>query len=150
MKKKTSSDKAPKKKGTKKMLSRAKLALKNEFDLEASWIISALLEKRLKNILEIVEHQKPGLFYTFDQNIRRMKHWRLTCGETPLADHFTIQMIDALRIWKNQRNEVMKDMLVRHITKNRLERLAHDGIRIVKEWNASTRALKLELKKRPA
>ena len=65
-----------------------------------------------------------------------------------LNDHFDTQMIDSLRIWKNQRNEVMKDMLVRHITKERMERLACDGIRILKEWNSCVKALKSDLKKK--
>jgi hypothetical protein len=130
------------KQGNKKMLRRAELALKNEFYLEASWIISAMLEKRVKYILEKVEIQKQGLVNTFDQNIKRIKHLRLTSDLPLLTDHFEIQLIDALRIWKNQRNEVMKDMLVRHITKERMERLANDGFRILQGWNTSVKAFK--------
>lgn len=129
------------------MVLKVELALKNEYYLEASWIISALLEKRLKNILEKVEPQKPGLFSSFDQDIKRIKHLRLTSSQSLLTNHFEIEMIDALRNWKNQRNEVMKDMLVRHITKNRLERLANDGAAILKEWNVCAKALKLDFKK---
>jgi hypothetical protein len=130
------------------MLVKAELAMKNEFYLEASWIISAILEKRLKKILEKVEPQKPGLSNTFDQNIKRIKHLRLTSNQMLLTEHFGIPMIDALRIWKNQRNEVMKDMLVRHITKDRLERLAGDGSRMLKEWDGCVKAFKKDFKKR--
>ncbi len=130
------------KQGNKKMLRRAELALKNEFYLEASWIISAMLEKRVKYILEKVEVQKQGLVNSFDQNIKRIKHLRLTSDLPLLTDHIEIQLIDALRIWKNQRNEVMKDMLVRHITKERMERLANDGFRILQGWNTSVKAFK--------
>jgi predicted lipase len=138
------------KKEIKNMMLRAGFALKHEYFLEASWIISAILEKRVKYILEKVEPQKSGILCTFDQDIKRIKHLRLTANQPMLTDHFTIQMIDALRIWKNQRNEVMKDMLVRHITKERMERLANDGIRILKEWNASVKAVKSALKKKAA
>ncbi|MEI7726610.1 MAG: hypothetical protein WCK09_15990 [Bacteroidota bacterium] len=136
------------KKGSKKMILRAAMALKYEYFLEASWIISAILEKRLKYILEKVEPQKSGVSGAFDQDIKRIKHLRLTANQPLLNDHFDIQMIDSLRIWKNQRNEVMKDMLVRHITKERMERLASDGIRILKEWNSCVKALKSDLKKK--
>ena len=145
MKKKNKSQKNPKK-GNRKMILKAGLALKNEFYLEASWIISTLLEKRVKTILGRIEQQKPGMGYTFDQNIKRLKYLRLALKHPALTDHFDVQLIDAIRNWKNQRNEVMKDMLVRHITKDRMERLANEGISVYKELNSCIKSFKSDFK----
>jgi len=128
------------------MILKAGLALKNEYYLEASWIISAYLEKRLKNILKKVEIQKAGIDNLFDQNIKRIKHLHLTTQNPLLTEHFSIQMIDELRAWKNQRNEVMKDMLVRHVSGDRMERLANEGVRILKEWNARHKDFKIHIR----
>jgi len=128
------------------MILKAGLALKNEYYLEASWIISALLEKRLKNILKKVENQKTGIGNLFDQNIKRIKHLHLTSQNPLLTNHFSIAMIDELRAWKNQRNEVMKDMLVRHVSKERMERLASQGVRMLKTWNACYQDFKSQIR----
>ncbi len=119
-----------------------KIAMKNSFFLEASWLISSLLEKRLKNILRKVEKPDSVIANLFDQNIKRIKHLCLNTDNPLLKESFNVQMMDGLRTWKNQRNEVMKDMLVRHISENRLERLANDGVRILKEWNTMYKAFK--------
>lgn len=145
MKKKSKSS-GKQQKNNKKSGNKLRLALKNKFYLEAAWVISSFLEKRLKNILNRVEmqHSVPGNL--FDQHIKRIKHLYLTTGNPLLTEYFNIPMIDGLRAWKNQRNEAMKDMLVRHVSDERLERLANDGVRIMKEWNTAYKRFKNNIK----
>jgi hypothetical protein len=128
----------------KKLVEKAGLAIKNEFYLEASWILSSIIEKKVKNLLDELENHKPGTGYTLEQCIKRVKYLHLTSKFPILTVHFTIRFIDELRNWKNQRNTIMKDILVVHVSKARMERLAMDGIRLLKELNAAHKKFKAE------
>lgn len=141
MKKKKKEVKKRKKDG-KKLVEKAGLAIKNEFYLEASWILSSIMEKKLKNLLDKLENQKPGAGFSLEQCIKRVKFLHLTSKHPLLTLHYKISFIDELRNWKNQRNTIMKDMLEVHVSKARLERMALDGIRLLKEWNASNKKFK--------
>ena len=133
-----------KKKEGKKLVEKAGLAIKNEFYLEASWILSAIIEKKVKNLLDKLENHKPGTGFTLEQSIKRVKYLHLNSKHPLLNAHFTVKFIDELRNWKNQRNTIMKDMLDVHVSKARMERLAMDGIRLLKELNASNKKFKAE------
>jgi hypothetical protein len=126
----------------KKLVEKAGLAIKNEFYLEASWILSSIMEKKLKNLLDKLENQKPGAGFSLEQSIKRIKFLHLTSKHPLLTLHYKISFIDELRNWKNQRNTVMKDMLAVHVSKARMERLALDGIRLLKELNADSKKFK--------
>ena len=128
----------------KKLVEKAGLAIKNEFYLEASWILSSIIEKKVKNLLDELENHKPGTGYTLEQCIKRVKYLHLTSKFPLLTVHFTVGFIDELRNWKNRRNTIMKDMLVVHVSKARMERLAMDGIRLLKELNAAHKKFKSE------
>ena len=127
---------------SKKLVEKAGLAIKNEFYLEASWILSSIMEKKLKNLLDKLENQKPGAGFSLEQSIKRVKFLHLTSKHPLLILHYKISFIDELRNWKNQRNTVMKDMLAVHVSKARMERLALDGIRLLKELNAANKKFK--------
>jgi hypothetical protein len=133
-----------KKKQAKKLVEIAGLAIKNEFYLEASWILSSIIEKKMKDLLEKVENHKPGIGYSLEQCIKRVKYLHMTSKYPILDTHFTVEFIDDLRNWKNQRNNIMKDMLEVHVSKARMERLAMDGIRLLKELNSSHKRFKSE------
>jgi hypothetical protein len=143
MKKKKKVVKKRKKDG-KKLVEKAGLAIKNEFYLEASWILSSIVEKKMKDLLDKLEHHKPGTGYSLEQCIKRVKYLHLTTKYPLLATHFTIKFIDELRNWKNQRNTIMKDIVDVHVSKARMERLAMDGIRLLKELNAAHKKFKSE------
>jgi hypothetical protein len=143
MKKKKKVVKKKKKEG-KKLVEKAGLAIKNEFYLEASWLLSSIIEKKVKDLLGKLEDHKPGNGYTLEQSIKRVKYLHLSSKSPLLTAHFTVKFIDELRNWKNQRNNIMKDMLDVHVSKARLERLAMDGIRLLKELNASNKKFKAE------
>ena len=126
----------------KKMLQETGLAMKHEFYLEASWILSSILEKKLKKMLEKIENVSPGAGYSFEQSIKRIKHLHLVKKHPLFSDHFEVGLIDEIRNWKNQRNTILKDMLEVHVSKARLERLALEGTRLLKEWNMAQRKFK--------
>lgn len=126
------------------LTTKAGLALKNQFYLDATWLISEILEKRLKSLLEKVSDERPGAGFTFEQCIKRIKHIHVTGKNQQFKDHFEVKLIDKTRTWKNQRNTVVKDMLDVHVSKARKEKLAMDGIRLLKEWNRALKIFKSE------
>jgi len=144
MKKKKQNNKVKK---VKYMTTKAGLALKNQFYMEASWIISEILEKRLKSLLEKISDQKPGAGFTLEQCIKRIKHIHVTGKNQQFRNFFELRLIDKTRNWKNQRNTIVKDMLTVHVSKARKEKLAMDGIRLSKEWNKALKPFKSELLK---
>ena len=77
MKKRKTEAKKSKKDG-KKMVEKAGLAIKNEFYLEASWILSSIIEKKLKDLLNKLENQKPGAGFTLEQCNKLVKFLHLT------------------------------------------------------------------------
>jgi len=129
------------------MTTKAGLALKNQFYLDASWFISEILEKRLKSLLEKVSNQRPGAGFTLEQCIKRIKHIHVMGKNQQFKTYFEVQLIDKTRTWKNQRNTVIKDMLDSHVSKARKEKLAMDGIRLLKEWNKALKNYKSEIVK---
>ena len=133
-----------KKKDGKKLVEKAGLAIKNEFYLEASWILSSIIEKKVKDLLYKLENHKPGMGFTLEQSIKRVKYLHLSSKHPLLTAHFTVKFVDELRNWKNQRNNIMKDMLDVHVSKERMERLAMDGIRLLKELNSAHKKFKAE------
>jgi hypothetical protein len=143
MKKKKKAVKKRKKDG-KKLVEKAGLAIKNEFYLEAAWILSSIIEKKIKDLLDKIENHKPGTGFTLEQCIKRIKYLHLTLKYPLLTNHFTVKFIDELRSWKNQRNTIMKDMLEVHVSRARMERLAMDGIRLLKELNAAYKKFRSE------
>lgn len=126
--------KTTRKSGGKKMLERAGLAVKHEFYLEASWILSALFEKKLVRMLR--RHsgtETTGL--TFLQLLKRARN--IPAGDHPLAAN-----LDGIRAWKNQRNDLVRDLPVRQVSQERIKRLALKGIDLYRELNRIARALK--------
>ena len=129
--------KYPKKKKnqSKKLIQQAGIAIKNEFFLEASWILSTLIEKKLKKMLEKIENHSPGSGYSLEQSVKRVKYLHLSEKYPLFSSSFELSLIDEIRNWKNQRNIILKDMQDVHVSQSRLERLALEGIRLLKAWN---------------
>ena len=133
----------------KKLLEKAGFAIKNEFFLEASWILSALIEKKLKKLLESIENHNPGAGYSLEQSVKRVKYLHLSEKHPGFSGNFDVKLIDAIRTWKNQRNIILKDMQDVHVSQARLERLALEGIRLLKEWNRSSKKFRTGGKSSP-
>ena len=157
MKKKKKAAKQADKQGG-KLAGKAAQAMKNEFYLEASWIISSMLEKKLKKLLGQIESQPPGSAFTLEQSIKRVKYLLVSSKQADLTAHPTahptahlnvrldvrldVRLIDDIRNWKNQRNEILKDIPDIHVSQARLERLALEGIRLLKEWKKAVKEFK--------
>ena len=103
----------------------AGLAFKHGFYLETAWILSALFEKKAKNVLKLIENDPKTGNYSFEQSIKR---------------------IDRMRLWKNNRNSMLTDMITIHVSQQRMERLAMEGISIYKKWSKSLKNVKNEIK----
>jgi hypothetical protein len=134
--------KAEKKGIGKKLIERAGLAIKHEFYLEASWILSSMFERKLKKLLGQIENQVPGPGFTLEQSIKRVKYLHVNTKHPQLTSTFKVGLIDGIRNWKNQRNEILKDIPDIHVSQARLERLATEGVKLYKEFNKSARSFK--------
>ncbi len=123
------------------MIEKAGLAIKHAFYLEASFILATLFEQKLKKLLGRIENQ-PGSGFTLEQSIKRVKYILVSEKVPDITSYVDVALIDNLRIWKNQRNEILKDMPDVHVSQARLERLATDGVRLYKELNKAAKAFK--------
>lgn len=140
--KKTKKSAAKAEHSKKKSIQQAKLAVKNQFYLEASWLISSLLESRLKNLLRKADHQQPLTGFTLEQSIKRVKFLLLTSENATLTGAFDVALIDEIRNWKNQRNTILNDMIDVHVSQSRLERLSMDGMRLYRDWKKAAKQFK--------
>ena len=129
----------------KKMLHKAELAIRSEFYLEASWILSSLLERKLKKMVENIENISTGNGFSLEQSIKRIKHLHSISKSPLFSARFEVGLIDDIRGWKNQRNTILKDMQDVHVSQARLQRLAGEGMTLLKRWNSSNKKFKTEL-----
>lgn len=126
----------------KKLVEKAGLAIKHEFYLEASWILSSILERKIRKIREKLEQPETGEGATFEQSIRRIKQLHVSSAYPVLNANLELSLIDKIRSWKNKRNKVMKGLAEGNVTDLRLERLALEGIQLYKELNKGSKSLK--------
>ena len=127
-------------------VSDAGLAFKHEFYLETAWILSLLFERKAKNVLKIIEADPKTANYSFEQSINRIKHHH-QAGRVPQLSEFLLPgLIDEMRNWKTSRNAMLKDMTTIHVSQQRMERLASEGISLYKKWNKSLKMVKNGIK----
>jgi hypothetical protein len=136
-----------KKKVKKQLIPKAGLALKNEFYLEATWIISSIMETKLRTLITRAEKENPGLGFGLEKCIKRLKYHLIRKNYPLLTKHFEIRLIDELRAWKNSRNSIYKDMAEIHVSKARLQKMAEDGIVLLQELNSSAKKFKSDWKR---
>jgi len=131
-----------KKAGNRKVVEKAGLAMKHGFHLEASWILSLAMERKLRKMIMWSGSPDPGAGFTLEQLVKRIKRLALASqGMEPVAQ-VPVALIDRIRGWKNQRNEILKDIPGIHVTPARLERLAKEGVNLYKSLNIAARSLK--------
>jgi hypothetical protein len=137
MKKKTNSRKV-----IKKLVLKAGLALENEFYLETSWIISTIIETRLKCIITRMEGKNPRTGYNLNRCVKRVKYLIVKGDQPILSKEIGLPLVDAIRVWKNHRNNILKDMSEKHISGQRFATLAQEGIVLMQELNGSYKKFK--------
>ena len=133
----------------KQMTILAGIAMKNGFYTEAVWIISAIMEARLKKIILITEKKTPGAAFGLEQHLKRIKLLRYSQKNSVLNSGFPEDLIRSLRAWKNSRNILIKDMLEMHVSFDRRERLAREGVRLLKELNKVYKFYKVAFQEPP-
>jgi len=129
----------------KEMTISAGSAMKNGFYTEAIWILSAIMEARLKKIIIVTEGRKPGAASGLEQHLKRIKLLQSREQYSLLKSQFPAVLINSLRSWKNNRNIMMKDMLEMHVSYERKERLSKQGIALLKGLNKVYKHYKLAI-----
>ncbi|MCX6284936.1 MAG: hypothetical protein NTW31_11965 [Bacteroidetes bacterium] len=122
-------------KTVKEMTIAAGNAMKNGFYTEAIWILSGIMEARLKKLIIITEGRNPGAASGLEQHLKRIKLLQTREPYSTLKTHFPSTLVSSLREWKNNRNTMMKDMLEMHVSWERRERLSKQGISLLKSLN---------------
>lgn len=135
-----------KKKAIKRLLPKAGLALKNGFYLETSWILSSIVELKIRRILTLITNEKPGLSVGLEKCLRRIKGLHIKGSHPLLVKHFEIRLIDDLRVWKNKRNSIYQDMTIIHVRPGRIKRMVEEGIVLHQELNSALKNFKKDLK----
>jgi hypothetical protein len=136
-----------KQKINKKLITKAGLALKNEHYLEATWILSSIMEKKLGSILGNLDNKYTRVGSNLDSSLKRMKFHLLKGTQPFLSKHLEIRFISELRAWKSYRNSVFKDMVTKHVSKMRMKKMAEEGIVLLQELNTLAKIIKSESRK---
>lgn len=141
MKKKTTI-REPEKQSAKKIREQVVLAMNRGYYLEASWMLSMLFDRKVRRLIHKLEgsHRKVGI--TFEQAIKRIKYLHLSGNQRGFTESFSVELIDRLRKWKNQRNLILKDMLDVHVSRARIERLAKEGMQLSQAWSKAVKSFK--------
>ncbi len=121
----------------------AGIALKNGFYTETIWILSEIIEERLRKVIVITEKMKPGAASGIEQHIKKVKLLLSKEHNASLKEHFPFTLVSSLRSWKNNRNTMMKDMLAMHVSSERKQRIANQGIAVLKELDKVYKHYKL-------
>lgn len=131
----------------KELFERAENAIKEEYYLEASWIISTIIEDRLISLLK----QSGGHLKPNGQEIRMIGPKIIELEDRINANHQQIisvtygNILDDVKIWKNNRNDLMHALAENGSYDDFFKDiylLANNGITIAKKL--ATRARKLK------
>ena len=121
-----------------------KFVIEHKYFFEALLILSDELEGKLKKMVEKIEKSSPGSGFSLEQYIKRLKHLHLSEKEPLFSKYFEVRLVDEIRNWKNQRNNILKDMQDVHVSLARRERHVRDGVRLLQEWNHNSKKFKAE------
>jgi hypothetical protein len=132
-------------KSTSEMTIAAGNAMKNGFYTEAIWILSGIMEKRLKKMIMLTEGRNPGAAPGIEQLLKRLKLLQKREQYVILKSEVPTVFINTLRSWKNNRNIMMKDMIEMHVSWERKERQAKQGVALLKELNKIYKKYKLAI-----
>ncbi|HPT09479.1 MAG TPA: hypothetical protein PL087_03630 [Bacteroidales bacterium] len=133
----------------KKLIDHANRAIRQEFYLEAALILSDVFEKRIRYLLVRSGQPKTTTGNSLEHAVKRLKYVHLTHQLPELNAHLPVVLIDAIRGWKNQRNNILKDLMDIHVSETRLKSLAVNGMTLLKEFNQSVKKVKSALKTEP-
>ena len=135
-----------KQKVVKRLVTKAGLALKNEFYLEASWVLSSIIESKLRRILTLITQEDPGPGFGLQKCLNRIKFLYLKGSQPLLVKHFEMRLIDELRSWKSHRNSIYKDMIKIHVSARRIKKMTEEGIVLHQELTTVYKNFKKEIR----
>jgi hypothetical protein len=133
-------------KSIKKMVPLAGLAMKQGFYLDASLILSSIMEARLRSIIAKAGKEDPGPGFSLEKCITRIKYILLHDPDPVVGKNFDLSLVGSLRTWKNHRNDIFKDLARIHVSKERMEKLAGEGVSLLRELDRSHKKFKAEWK----
>lgn len=139
-KKKKDTDK--KHKIVKKLAPKAGFALKNEFFLDASWILSTIIETKLMRILTLMTNEHPGLGYGLHKCLKQIKFLQSKEIHPLLSKHFERRLFDDLQVWTAHRNKIYKDLIDTHVSLTRIKKMSEEGIVLYQELNTAYKKFK--------
>lgn len=132
-----------KRSGSRQLVEKAGLAMKHGFHLEASMLLSLAMERKLKKLIVKLGDRRPGAGTSLEQSVKRIKYLCLAPAGVERTPPVPVDLIDRIRGWKNQRNEILKDIPEVHVSPARLERLAGDGVKLYRELNRAAKSVKV-------
>ena len=125
-------------------MGRLKKSLKNQFYLEAIFIDYSIMEDRLESILrhaglwenmlekERKHKNRDEVFIGIDAKIRKVKE--LSTRKPSLENrYFSDELMDSIRIWKDDRNPLTHSLLKLQLHTKDLEDIAFEGEDIAKK-----------------
>lgn len=142
--KKKNKESGKKLKVVKKLAPKAGLAIKNEFFLDASWILSYLIESKLMRILTLMTNEHPGLGYGLHKCLKQIKFLQTKETHPLLAKHFERRLFDELQAWTGHRNKIYKDLIDTHVSLTRIKKMSEEGIVLYQELNTAYKKFKKE------
>jgi len=130
----------------KKLVPLAGLAMKNGFCLEASLILSSIMESRLRSVIRRVEKEMPKPGLNLEKCIRKLKYLRSHNPGPLLERNFDPSILESLRNWKNRRNAILNTLTKSHVSGKRVEKLADEGVFLLQDLSRSCKKFKSEWK----
>lgn len=127
------------------LISKADLALENEFYLEAISICYAIIEERLRSVLMKTHFPTLGNKHKVDSCLKKIKIVKKK--DSLLAKYFTSELIKKIDDWKEDRNNVMHELAEEGIDFPKIITCATEGREVLSELAATIMRWKKEFKK---
>lgn len=109
-------------------MGRLKKALANHFLLEALFIEYAVIEDRAESILRHAGVYNPDKHNTLCRKLNRIADI-VKAKKSLLRRYITVETIDGIKAWKDDRNRLIHALMKQDITTQELEQIAEDGQR---------------------
>lgn len=117
------------------LMSKLKKSMSNEFYYEAIFVEYAILEDRTSSLLKHANRKYNNL--TLNEKLSRIKSLSIFKDKYCLK-HLTLDLIDRLYKWKNQRNKLIHDLIKSSYDNLDIKEAAEEGYELVKKFNGKT------------
>lgn len=117
----------------KEQMGRLKKAMDHSFYLEAIFIEYAIMEDRLESVLRHSGkwNPKPNEFWSIDKKLTRVEKLAEE-KKSPAAKYFPTELTEAIRAWKERRNQLIHALLKQSLHTEDLCKHAEKGHLLVK------------------